>query len=196
MLFRRRDAAGWLERLRVWAWPRVSWSRSSRYFLKRVLRLSGTPYAIAAGCAAGVFVSFTPFIGFHVLLTVAFAWVIGGNVLAGLLASAVGNPLTFPFIWAGTYEIGQFLLYGRHAEAPEELHHQVLGRSLQDIWPLIKPMMVGALPVGLIAGSIVFVLVHRMVVGYQTSRRLRLQDRARTRTGERAEAAEAVGGRG
>jgi uncharacterized protein (DUF2062 family) len=189
MLFKRRDTAGWLERLRVWAWPRVSWSRSGRYFLKRVLRLSGTPYAIAAGCAAGVFVSFTPFIGFHVLLTAALAWIIGGNVLAGLLASVVGNPLTFPFIWAGTYEIGQFLLSGRHSAAPTELHHQVLARSFHDIWPLIKPMMVGALPVGLIAGSIVFVLVYRMVVAYQTSRRLKLQNRVRTLTAERAEAA-------
>jgi uncharacterized protein (DUF2062 family) len=196
MLFRRRAAAGWVERLRVWAWPRVSWRRSTRYFLMRVLRLSGTPYAIAAGCAAGVFVSFTPFIGFHVLLTIALAWAIGGNVLAGLIASVVGNPLTFPFIWAGTYEVGQFLLSGRHSDAPTGLHHQVLARSFHDIWPLIKPMMVGALPVGLIAGSIVFVLVHRMVVAYQTSRRLRLQDRARTRTGERGGAAEAVGGRG
>lgn len=191
MLFKRRDTAGWLERLRVWAWPRVSWSRSGRYFLKRVLRLSGTPYAIAAGCAAGVFVSFTPFIGFHVLLTAALAWIIGGNVLAGLLASVIGNPLTFPFIWAGTYEIGQFLLSGRHSAAPTELHHQVLARSFHDIWPLIKPMMVGALPVGLIAGSIVFVLVYRMVVAYQTSRRLKLQNRVRTLTAERAEAAAA-----
>jgi hypothetical protein len=196
MLFKRRDTAGWLERLRVWAWPRVSWSRSGRYFLKRVLRLSGTPYAIAAGCAAGVFVSFTPFIGFHVLLTAAVAWAIGGNVLAGLIASVVGNPLTFPFIWAGTYEVGQYLLYGRQTDAPVGLHHQILGRSFLDIWPLIKPMLVGALPVGLIAGSIVFVLVHRTVMAYQTSRRLRLQDRARIRTDERAEAAEAVSGRG
>ena len=191
MLFKRRKTAGWAERLRVWAWPRVSWSRSTRYFLMRVLRLSGTPYAIAAGCAAGIFVSFTPFIGFHVVLTVLLAWIIGGNVLAGLIASAVGNPLTFPFIWAGTYEVGQVLLSGRHSDAPSGLDHQVLARSFHDIWPLIKPMMVGAIPIGLIAASVVFVLVHRMVMAYQTARRLKLQDRARSRSGEAAQAAAA-----
>jgi uncharacterized protein (DUF2062 family) len=196
MLFKRRESAGWIERLRVWAWPRVSWSRSTRYFRMRVLRLSGTPYAIAAGCAAGVFVSFTPFLGFHIVLTAALAWAIGGNVLAGLLASAIGNPVTYPFIWTGTYEIGQLLLSGQHSNAPAELHQQIAARSFHDIWPLIKPMMVGALPVGLLAGTVVFILVHRMVVGYQTSRRLRLHDRARLRTSRRAKAAEAASGRG
>ena len=186
MLFKRRKNAGLFERIRVWAWPRVSWSRSTRYFLMRVLRLSGTPYAIAAGCATGVFVSFTPFIGFHVLLTVALAWVLGGNIVAGLLASAVGNPLTFPLIWAGTYEVGQMLLSGRHQDAPVSLGRELAGNSFQHILPLIKPMVVGAVPLGLTAAAIVFVLVHRMVVAYQTARRLRLQSRARARTAEEA----------
>lgn len=192
MLFKRRENAGLWERLRVWAWPRVSWSRSTRYFVMRMLRLSGTPYAIAAGCAAGVFVSFTPFIGFHVLLTMALAWILGGNIVAGLLSSAVGNPLTFPLIWAGTYEVGQMLLSGQHQDAPVSLGRELAGNSFQHVLPLIKPMMVGALPLGLTAAAIVFVLVHRMVVAYQTARRLRLQDRARART--RKEPAVAEGG--
>ena len=193
MLFKRRKDAGLLERLRVWAWPRVSWSRSTRYFVMRMLRLSGTPYAIAAGCAAGVFVSFTPFIGFHVLLTMAVAWIIGGNIVAGLLASAIGNPLTFPFIWAGTYEIGQMMLSGRHQDAPITLGRELAANSFQHILPLIKPMLVGAMPLGLTAAAIVFVLVHRMVVAYQTARRLKLQDRARARTSKEAAAAEGGG---
>ena len=50
MLFRRREEPGYWERFKLWLWPRVSWRRSALYYLKRILRLSGTPYAIAHGC--------------------------------------------------------------------------------------------------------------------------------------------------
>ena len=53
MLFRRREEPGYWERFKLWLWPRVSWRRSALYYLKRILRLSGTPYAIAMGAAVG-----------------------------------------------------------------------------------------------------------------------------------------------
>ena len=65
MLFRRREEPGYWERFKLWLWPRVSWRRSALYYLKRILRLSGTPYAIAMGAAVGAAVAFTPFLGFH-----------------------------------------------------------------------------------------------------------------------------------
>jgi uncharacterized protein (DUF2062 family) len=40
MLFRRRESESLLERLRVHLWPRRSWSRSTRYVLYRLRRLS------------------------------------------------------------------------------------------------------------------------------------------------------------
>ena len=49
MLFRRRETESWAERLRVHLWPRRSWSRSSRYVLYRLRRLSASPHAIALG---------------------------------------------------------------------------------------------------------------------------------------------------
>ncbi|WP_330448804.1 DUF2062 domain-containing protein [Paracoccus marcusii] len=43
-------------------------------------------------------VNFTPLFGFHFLSAAAVAWIIRGNVLAALLATFVGNPVTLPFI--------------------------------------------------------------------------------------------------
>ena len=57
---------------------------------------------VAAGVAAGAFTSFTPFMGLHFLFAALFAWAIRGNLLASALGTFVGNPLTFPFIWAAT----------------------------------------------------------------------------------------------
>ena len=71
--------------------------RSGQYVTKRILRLTATPHAVAAGVAAGAFTSFTPFMGLHFLLAAVLAWMVRGNLLAPALGTFVGNPLTFPF---------------------------------------------------------------------------------------------------
>ena len=89
MLFRRREELSYWQRFKLWLWPRVSWRRSGLYYLKRILRLSGTPYAIAMGSAVGAAVAFTPFIGLHLILTFAIAWAVRGNMIAGAICGTV-----------------------------------------------------------------------------------------------------------
>jgi uncharacterized protein (DUF2062 family) len=178
MLFRRREQPGQWDRVRLWVWPRRSWRRSALYYVKRVLRLSGTPHAIALGVAIGVFASFTPFIGFHLFLTFAVAWLLRANMIAGAFGTAIGNPLTFPLIWASTYEIGYLILRGVSREAPARLGHDLTHKSFQDLLPLIKPMLIGAIPLGLIAATIVYLLLYKAVSTYQETRRKRLAARS------------------
>ena len=90
MLFRRREAESLLERMRVHLWPRRSWSRSSRYVIYRLRRLSDTPHAVALGFAVGVFTAVTPFLGAHMAMAALFAWVIGGSVVAHIWRSVFG----------------------------------------------------------------------------------------------------------
>src|SRR5690606_12123881 len=97
-----------------------------RYVAKRVLRLSASPHAIAAGFAAGVFASITPFVGLHFFLAGVIAWVTGGNLVASALGTAFGNPITFPLIWAGTYRLGRWILGLRdRAEPPIDISQGV-----------------------------------------------------------------------
>jgi uncharacterized protein len=177
MLFKRRQQPGFWQRFRLWLWPRVSFRRSWRYFLKRILRLSGTPYAIAMGAAVGVGIAFTPLLGFHYLLTFSIAWLLGGNMIAGAIASSIGNPLTFPMIWASTYQLGRFILEGVHRNPPVRLESEITHKSLVEILPLIEPMMVGAIPLGIAAGALVYLIVYNAVSSYQAARRRRLQGR-------------------
>ena len=65
MLFQRRNPPTRKERLRLLVWPRRSFSRSLRYGGKRILRITASPHAVAAGLAVGVFSAFTPFFGFQ-----------------------------------------------------------------------------------------------------------------------------------
>jgi uncharacterized protein (DUF2062 family) len=174
MLFKRRTRLGLWSRFRLWLWPRVSWRRSVLYYAKRILRLSGTPYAIAMGAAVGAFASFTPFVGLHLILTLVLAWLLGGNMIAGAIGTAIGNPLTFPLIWASTFEIGQIILRGGSDGAPARLGHELTNKSFEQIVPLLKPMVVGGVPLGLIAGTLMYLAVYKGVSAYQQARRKRM----------------------
>ncbi len=191
MLFRRRKPAAFVERLRTVLWPRRSFARSAQYFIKRILRLSAKPHAIAAGVAAGVFASFTPFLGFHFIIAAAISWLIAGNVLASALGTAVGNPLSFPFIWVATYETGQFILHGSFSGASHSMSigARLRHMELESLWgPLIKPMLIGAVPVGIAFALVFYVVTRWAVIVFRDQRRKRLAERARLRARRAAEA--------
>lgn len=195
MLFRRRIPANWRENLRISLWPRRSWSRSAKYVTKRILRLTGSPHAISAGVAAGVFASFTPFMGFHFLTAFLVAYIIAGNLLAAALGTFFGNPVSFPFIWASTYTTGNFIL--NRSEDYRDQHHGDKLSSLEfgDFWehgfssiieqligiwnPVIKPMMVGAIPVGVSVSIIIYTITRWFAVKFKARRQKQIELKAR-----------------
>lgn len=182
MLFNRRNKLGLGERVRVLIWPRRSFSRSLRYMGKRVMRITASPHAIAAGLAVGVFSAFTPFFGFHFVIAVVLAYFIAGNVAAAALGTTIANPLTLPLIWGSTYELGRFIMSGGQTDNSAPLH---LGRALQtmrlsEIWtPLIKPMLFGSTVLGLIFATIAYVVARYAVVAFRRRRVERLAERYR-----------------
>jgi len=107
MLFRRRHQASLWERLRVGLWPRRSFSRSFRYMGKRLVRISGSPHAIALGLSIGVYAAFTPLFGLHIIIAVLVAWGLSANIAAAAIGTAFANPLTMPFIFGTTYALGR-----------------------------------------------------------------------------------------
>jgi uncharacterized protein (DUF2062 family) len=179
MLFARRTRPNFSERVRAAVWPSAGWRRSARYYGKRIVRLSASPHAVAAGVAAGVVVSWTPFIGFHFLLSAAIAFLLGGNLIASAIGAAViGNPLTFPFMWWSSYAVGRVLLGmpPEHERLAEMMKN--IGRApLAEIMPILKPMVVGALPLGALSGIVTYLIVSFMVRQYRKARRARLAER-------------------
>ncbi len=110
MVFKRRD------RRPIWRivvdaiYPRGGWSRAFEYVKHRVRRLPDTPEKISRGIAAGVFAAFTPFYGFHFLMAALIARLMRGNMLAALLATFFGNPLTYIPIGVAALGTGYWLL--------------------------------------------------------------------------------------
>lgn len=180
MLFARRDAPDWRERVRVALWPRRSYGRSFRYFKHRILRLEGSPHAIAAGVAAGAFASCTPLVGFHFLLSFMLAWVIGGSMIAAALGTAVGNPLTFPLIWLSSFQLGEVILgVSPTAVSPTqlELSFSMLWNSFGTLWPTLKPMLLGGAIIGGIIGAFLYFSVRYAVLMRRTYHAARLASR-------------------
>jgi uncharacterized protein (DUF2062 family) len=185
MLFRRRTPLKLGERLRETLWPRGGWPRAIRYFGKRILRLSGSPHAIALGFAIGMFIAWSPLFGLHYVIAVAAAFLLRGNVIATVLATTIGNPLTLPALWAADFKVGELVLGGHHArrlafDLPQSIAH----KSLDAILPIVKPIFVGSIPLGLITGFISYFVVRAAVQAYQEARRERLEARRLVRVAE------------
>lgn len=185
MLFRRREPEGMWARFRTALWPRRSFGRSVQYFVKRVLRLTASPHAIAAGVAAGIFASWMPFLGFHFVIAAALAFLLAGNLVASAIGTGIGNPITFPFIWAITHKLGTTLLGGRHQHPDREINLMEHFRHTDfwqfgDVWdlflrlwqPFLKPMLIGGIPLGILCAAIFYGLTYWGVKTFQNRRRL------------------------
>lgn len=181
MLFRRREPDGLAERVRVYLWPRRSFSRSLQYFSKRILRLKSTPHSVAAGVAAGVFASFFP-VGFHFIIAGVLCWVIAGNLVAAALGAVFfGNPLTFPLLWGASWETGKLILHDKLPKhgPPEHLGEMMHKLSFAKLWhPVLEPMLIGAVPLGLVFGLLFYGLTRWGMSVFRERRRKRLAERA------------------
>lgn len=129
-MFKRREKRSWDQRLLHLVWPRGGWARAVEYIRHRLKRLPDSPQRIARGIASGVFVSFTPLFGMHFLLAALVAKLIRGNILAALLATFFGNPVTYLPIAASALKTGHFIL-GRR---PEDVAHGNLGQTFAGAW--------------------------------------------------------------
>ncbi|KAB2680486.1 MULTISPECIES: type IV secretion system effector BspA [Brucella] len=181
MLFQRRNPPTRKERLRLLVWPRRSFSRSLRYGGKRILRITASPHAVAAGLAVGVFSAFTPFFGFHLIIAIVLAYVLAGNIAAAALGTTLANPLTLPLIWGSTFELGRFIMNGSIDQAPP-VH---LGRALEtmrfdEIWtPLLKPMLFGSTVLGAAFAVVVYFVTRFAVSAFRRRRIERLAEKYR-----------------
>ncbi len=176
MLFRRQKPATLAQKVRAFLWPRKGFSRGLRYLSLRVLRLSSSPHSIAIGVAAGAASSATPFIGFHILIAIAVAYLLSGNLIAAGIATALANPLTIPFILAGTYEIGTAITgQPSGAMAGHDILHMLKNLEFSSLWgPVLKPVLVGSIPAAIVAAMVFYGVALYAARLFQSRRKMRL----------------------
>lgn len=198
MVFKRRDSRPWLEVIGHWFYPRGGWSRAIQYLRHRLHRLPGTPESIARGVFAGAFTIFSPLYGLHFLIAAVLARLMRGNILAALLATFLGNPLTYVPIALVSIEAGHFML----GTSPG--HGGVgngLGQAFAGAWRDLKhnfmaiftdrtahwgelsvfyddvffPFMVGGIIPGLICATVCYYLTVPVIRAYQQRRLAKLR---------------------
>lgn len=125
-------------------WPRGGWGRAFQYVKHRVRRLPDEPERIARGIWAGVFTTFTPFYGLHFIVAGGLATAMRGNILASLMATFFGNPLTYVPIGVISLQTGHWLL---GSEMSEEHERSFIGKFADaggDLWLNLKAVVIGA----------------------------------------------------
>lgn len=179
MALGRRESVGVASTARELLWPRMGWRRYFRYLRFRVLRLPGSPHTIAAGFACGAALSFTPLIGAHFVLAALLAWVIGGNVLASIIGTGVGNPWTFPLIWIWLHRLGSWIIRSdSDAGAAINFNVTTLFDNFIDVF---WPMLVGGVPMAVIIWPIAYYASRYVVRTYQARRRTHIERVAQRR---------------
>lgn len=144
-------------------WPDTGFARAWRYLGHRLNRIKAEPHRIALGFACGVFISFTPLIGLHVAIAVGLALLLRSSILAALIGTIVGNPLTFPFIWMAAFRLGGMFVFTAEPSLPSG---SLLARidslaSLAENWEaLLAPLMIGSTILGLFFGMASYVLLY------------------------------------
>lgn len=197
-MFKRRKPRSYGQLASQMIYPPGGWRRASAYVAHRLRRLPDQPHRIARGVAAGIMVNFTPLFGFHFLSAAAVAWIIRGNVLAALLATFVGNPVTLPFIALMSVKLGREILGQEGELTPQFIFHE-FSKATGELWHNLSalfgpsemhwynlsdflaqvfwPYMVGGVILGSIAGVITHYLTVPIFIAYQRRREKKMAER-------------------
>ncbi|MEM6312200.1 MAG: DUF2062 domain-containing protein [Pseudomonadota bacterium] len=192
-MFKRRDRRPFFRAIGEFLWPRGGWSRAFQYVQHRLRRLPDSPERIARGIWAGVFTTFTPFYGLHFIFAAMIAFVMRGNIIAAMMATFFGNPLTYFPIGLVALQTGHWLM-GSKMEAEDQ---SSFGGAFVDAWrdltsnffamfdeqtadwtglrsfydDVFLPYLIGGLIPGIITATVCYYLCAPLIRAYQKRRR-------------------------
>lgn len=195
-MFKRRTKRSWSRQVADFLYPPGGFVRALRYVGYRLRRLPDPAHKISRGIAVGIFVCFTPFFGFHFLISAFLAWLIRGNVLAALLATFFGNPLTFPVIASLSVQLGYDILgipgmvslprvFNAFSQAGLSLWRNLAATVTGEPanWEgmatffhfVFLPYLVGGLLPGLLCSVLAYALSRPLITAYQKARIARMK---------------------
>ena len=192
MVFRRRNQRSILAVFARFFYPQGGWARAFRYIRHRVRRLPDSPERISRGVWAGIFVTFTPLYGLHFITAVMIARVLNGNIVAALMATFFGNPLTYVPIGFVSLKLGHWIMGTEFIEGSQssvvdnfinawrELKHNFFAIFTEDMadWTILLaffqevflPYLVGGILPGIITATALYVLSVPVIRAYQRRR--------------------------
>jgi uncharacterized protein (DUF2062 family) len=89
---------------------RNRFTKMMRFLKLRIFHAGDSPHRIAFGVALGLFVGWSPALGFHILIVLALSILLRANKFAALASVWVTNPFTLAPIYCSSYLLGRKLL--------------------------------------------------------------------------------------
>jgi uncharacterized protein len=202
LVFKRRDPLGWGAWLREQVYPRSGFKRATRYVIHRMRRLPDQPHRVARGVFAGSLVGFLPLPGLQFVAAWLASRLVGGNLLAALLATFNTNPITTPFFAVLAMTLGHWIL-GIEKPLSWDYISSATETAARDLWMNVRaiftpevahwdgliqfwheiywPYFIGALGPGIILSLIGYYITIPLVEAYQKARAAKAHDRSERR---------------
>jgi uncharacterized protein (DUF2062 family) len=159
-----------------------------RALFKWLVRLRRSPRAIAGGFTLGIFIAFTPTIGFQIPLAILLATLLNLNRPAAILSVWVTNAATMAPIYTFNYWVGSLFLSGPPVSEVYKTFMNLAAEVIKiDIWEvydqfktvvalgteIIGPLMLGSVIVGLVAAALTYLLSIALIHTFLKRRRAR-----------------------
>lgn len=129
--------------------------------IRHILTMDSHPGHISLGFAVGVFISFTPFFGFHSLMAIVAAFVFRLNKLTCVTGSWVNTPLTVIPVLGLSYKVGSALLGSQSGEL------RIKGLEWQHLQDYATALLLGSSVLGFAAAFISYTLIYYVIVRFR-----------------------------
>jgi len=163
-----------------------------RPVFKWLIRLRGSPQAIAGGFSLGLFIAFTPTIGLQIVLAFFLATVLNVNRPAAVLAVWITNPVTIPAIFTLNYWLGSLIWEGPSVSVVSRRFFELASQlTTLDIWAItdqlsavaelgmdiIVPLILGSIIAGTLSSVLTYVILLRLLTFLSARRAKRKKQR-------------------
>lgn len=149
-----------------------------RPVLRWLIRLRGSPQAIAGGFSLGLFIALTPTIGLQIVLAFFLATALNVNRPAAVLAVWITNPITIPAIFSINYWLGSLIWEGPSVPVVSRRLFELASQlTTLDLWAItdqlsavaelgmdiIIPLVLGSIIAGTLSSILSYFILLRLL---------------------------------
>ena len=159
-------------------WLGRTYEQARYLVLHQILHTDDPPHRLAMGVGVAMFVTFTPTVGFQMLLVVFLAWLFRANKVIGIPLVWISNPATMVPIYYAGYRLGTIMLgwkvvgkdWWNELAKPTVGGWELVGLYWRKFWEISTPLWAGSLVISLVLGYISYHVSHYMICAYRMRR--------------------------
>lgn len=149
--------------------------RGRRFVFHTILHADDPPHRLALGLAIGMFITFTPTVGFQMMLVVFFAWLLRANKVVGVPLVWITNPATIVPIFYACYRVGRFVLiqegvgdqWWAELAPPDATWWSQVTFYWERFMQIAAPLWIGSFVIATIVGLVTYYVSYYAIYGYR-----------------------------